>query len=177
MTRFNLRHRLRRTREIAQFVPISRDPLQPGNERGTSHKHLAAAPCAGATVAAGSARPCASVALIETPNTLVLVDDFDIDRICSIPSKAQAKLIVDPNTPLADPLALQGLESIPWRGTHILDTTRHIPLLELAQRGTFDMKPASHTPKPENSLGITTLERLDRHQKNIGSSGLSVGDI
>ena len=27
-----------------------------------SHKHLAAAPCAGATVAAGSARPCASVA-------------------------------------------------------------------------------------------------------------------
>jgi len=63
LARFYWRHLLRRTREIAQFVQISSDPLQPGNARGMSPKHLAAAPCAGATVAAGSARPCASVEL------------------------------------------------------------------------------------------------------------------
>ena len=44
MARFYWRHLLRRTREIAHFVQISSDPLKPGNARGMSPKHLAAAP-------------------------------------------------------------------------------------------------------------------------------------
>ena len=55
----------------------------------------------------------------------MIVDDFDVDRACVRPSKADPVLIVDPDRMLARPIAFEGFESISgWAYATCLDDLR-----------------------------------------------------
>ena len=92
----------------------------------------------------------------------MIVHDLDVLGIVSRPAKADAELIVHPQAPLARTITLQLLETVHRRRTQVLDASREVELLQLAQRWTLDVGEAGRALQAEQRLGIGTLERPDR---------------
>ncbi len=61
----------------------------------------------------------------------MIVDDFNVMRIAVRPPKAHAPLIVDPNAVLAEAVAVQFLQAIPWRKPQFIETNGGVDLHEL----------------------------------------------
>jgi hypothetical protein len=97
----------------------------------------------------------------------VIVNYLDVFGVTSRPTKANAELIVHPQVPLASAIAAQLLEPVTRRRPEVLDTSRDIELLELAQCRALDIGKARYVSKPEQRFGVDTLEGRDRHCRNI----------
>jgi hypothetical protein len=96
----------------------------------------------------------------------VVVHDLHIFSVGARPAKADAKLVVDADAPLTRTIALQLLEPVPrWR-TQIVDATRQVELLQLAQGRALDVRESRHPMQPEQRLGVHAMERDDRHTRN-----------
>jgi hypothetical protein len=93
----------------------------------------------------------------------VIVHDLDVFGIASRPAKADAELIVHPQAPLACSITLQLLETVRWRRTQVLDASREVDLLQLAQRWALDVGEAGHPAQVEERCGINTFECPDGH--------------
>jgi hypothetical protein len=58
---------------------------------------------------------------------------LDIAGFTIIPSKADTPLIVYPDTPLPFAIAFEGLQTIAWRVTQVVQRERSVQLAQLAQ--------------------------------------------
>src|SRR3546814_11544274 len=58
----------------------------------------------------------------------VIVDDLDIERVAGLESEAQPPLVVDPDAPLANPVARQCLEPVGQWFAQVFDAGRRIQL-------------------------------------------------
>ena len=63
---------------------------------------------------------------------LVVVRDFDLVGIATLPSEADAVLIVDADAVLPAAVATQALQAVPGRDRQIADTLHTVELVELA---------------------------------------------
>jgi hypothetical protein len=100
----------------------------------------------------------------------VVVDDLDVCGAFRRPNEAQAELVVDPNTMLSGPSALQGLKPVAGWDSKIFESVGPIQLLELAARDDLDVSESLYTNAVEEPFSIGALERLDRHVENINAS-------
>ena len=66
----------------------------------------------------------------------MVVDQFHIVGIGVFPLKAEAKLVVDPDTPLSFPVAFQGFQTVPRRNPKIVQRTRAVEDPQFSFGGT-----------------------------------------
>jgi len=66
----------------------------------------------------------------------VIVDDFNVVRVAVGPPEAHAPLVVDPNAVLAEAVAVQFLQAIPWRKPQFVEANGSVDLHELPQHDT-----------------------------------------
>ena len=78
----------------------------------------------------------------------MVVNDLDLMRIAVLPSKADAPLIVDPNTVLPSTLSAKLLESVSGRDAQILEDLGGIDDHQLAQHGALELARISANPLP-----------------------------
>ena len=78
----------------------------------------------------------------------MVVNDLDLMRIAVLPSKADAPLIVDPNTVLPSALSAKLLESVSRRDAQILEGLGSIDDDQLAQHGALELARISADPLP-----------------------------
>ncbi len=81
--------------------------------------------CVGSTRRTSAARP---------RGALVVVSDFDLRGIAVLPAKADAVLSVDPDAVLAEPVALQAFQPIPWGNPEVIQSIDPMQLVELSPR-------------------------------------------
>jgi hypothetical protein len=62
----------------------------------------------------------------------VVVRDFNVVGIFRLPTEADAKLIVKPNTVLASPVAGESFQAVSWRNSEFANVSDPIDLIELA---------------------------------------------
>jgi len=53
-----------------------------------------------------------------------------------------------------------------WRRARVLDASRQVELLQLAQRRALDVGEARHPAQVQERFGVGTLERADRNWHN-----------
>ena len=78
----------------------------------------------------------------------VVVDNLDFG-IAIGPDETDAELIVDANTPLAGPVALERLEATARRTPQVLQSPRQFKLQKLSERRALDVHKARHWAKLE----------------------------
>ena len=61
---------------------------------------------------------------------LVIVDNFNARWALRGPEKANSVLVVDSNTELALPIALQGFEAVGWRSLEVFERMRNAKLIQ-----------------------------------------------
>src|SRR3546814_6071415 len=83
------------------------------------------------------------------PSPSVIVDDLDIERVAGLESEAQPPLVVDPDAPLANPVARQCLEPVGQWFAQVFDAGRRIQL-----------------PQPH---GCTSPDRSEEHTSELPS--------
>jgi hypothetical protein len=88
----------------------------------------------------------------------MVVDNLNVKRIGVKPAKADAPLVVDPNTMLPSPIACQGFQMIARNRTQVRQGRRRVNLVQLTFRhGSNSLKlPAKLAP--ENPLGLFISE-------------------
>ena len=69
----------------------------------------------------------------------MVIDDFDIVGISSVPSKADAPLVIDADAVLAGAVALQRLQTVAGRNAQIVQSCRGIQLSQLLQRRALNV--------------------------------------
>jgi hypothetical protein len=88
----------------------------------------------------------------------VVVDDLHVESIGPSPHEADAPLVVDADTVLALPFALQLLETIAWRNAKVLNRSRAVHQQELSPGRAFEctvakdlpvVKKVLHRPRPK----------------------------
>jgi len=70
---------------------------------------------------------------------LVIVRNFDAERIRAFPSKANPPLIVDSDAVLPGPIAFQGFQPISWRGAEVFQAPRLVEQQKLSARHPLDL--------------------------------------
>jgi hypothetical protein len=75
--------------------------------------------------------------------------------------EANAELVVDPDAPLAFPVAAQRFQPVAGRHTHVVQVPRQIKLNQLAKRLTFNPRPPTDMSEPEQLFGFAGTERSD----------------
>lgn len=75
----------------------------------------------------------------------MVVNDFDIMGCIVLPDKANAPLVIDPDTVLTGTVAPEQLQPVARRYPQIIEPCRHLQLLELSQRRPLDVHPALDT--------------------------------
>src|SRR5699024_11849739 len=92
----------------------------------------------------------------------VVVNDLHLLGSGVRPCETNPPLVVDPDTVLTDPIALEGLESVTRRDTEVVQALRGPDLTKLAQRDPMDSRidrPHAFTsPQP---FGVLAAERPD----------------
>ena len=78
----------------------------------------------------------------------MIVNDLDLMRIAVLPSKANAPLIVDPNTVQPSALPSQLLQSVARRNAQIIESLGGIDDDQLAQHGALELARISADPLP-----------------------------
>lgn len=88
---------------------------------------------------------------------LVVIDDLNIVGILSVPTKAEAPLVVDANAVLPATVALEGFQAIAGRQTHDVESIGGIELQEFSSGGTLNVGwqvTRSRAAKEFFSLGV-----------------------
>ena len=96
----------------------------------------------------------------------MIVHDFDIPGICTVPAETDAPLIVDANAPLALSVPMQLLQPIPWRDAESFDLCSSGKHIKLAQRYSGYRRIPSIVSSLVQLLGILALERRN-HARSI----------
>jgi len=86
----------------------------------------------------------------------MVVRDFDVVGILTLPSEADAKLIVDPNTALTQSVAAQSFQAIPRRNGELSDLAHAIELIELSARG----RPERRRTSPSGGGRLNSIEDI-----------------
>ena len=97
----------------------------------------------------------------------MIVHDLGVFGIITCPAKAETKLIIDPQTPLARAITLELLKPVGWRCAQIFNASREVQLPQLSQRSAFEVDKTRHSAEPKKRLSVGTLERPDRHRQDI----------
>ena len=103
----------------------------------------------------------------------MVIDDRDIPCPAITPHEADAKLIVDADTPLADTIAGKLLQPVLRRHTQRLDSCRGMHHLQLSHRYGGDVGESGHARALEQGFGIPAFECLD-HDAHILTRGVSM---
>lgn len=93
----------------------------------------------------------------------MVVNDLYVFGAFRSPYEAHAPLVIDANAVLPLPAPFQGLKLIAGRHAQVFEDRRPVKLLQLPKRGAFDIDPSTYALAPEESLTISALEALDRH--------------
>jgi hypothetical protein len=91
----------------------------------------------------------------------VVVHDLDVVSIAVLPPKANAPLIVDPDTVLAPSVARQLLQAIRRRNPEIVQNFRSIQNQQFPQGDSLDSPEPPGVPPLEDSLRLFAAEALD----------------
>ena len=91
----------------------------------------------------------------------MIVDDFHIVGFAVAPPKANAPLIVDADTVLALPIALERFKRIPWRRPQLIKRFDRIKYEQLSPSWPGYSGEASDQLIAEQSLSIAITEALD----------------
>ena len=91
----------------------------------------------------------------------MIVNDFHIVRLTLIPLKADSPLIVDANTVLTAPCAMQGFEAVSGGNAEVVQPACDLQLAELSPGDGFDVDEATDADAIGERLGIGALERND----------------
>jgi hypothetical protein len=84
----------------------------------------------------------------------VVVDDFDLPGILIPPCKADSPLIVDPDTPLAFPIATKFFQPVSGRLCKFFDAVHARDLAKLAEGNSFDRGEPAGTDPVKQPLGF-----------------------
>jgi hypothetical protein len=95
----------------------------------------------------------------------VVVDNLNILRASGRPSEAEAILVVDTDTVLANPIALQRLEPISRRDTQIRQTRCDLQLPELSQCHALDEHPSVNPVATGQCRRVGIPERPDHDRE------------
>jgi hypothetical protein len=91
----------------------------------------------------------------------VVVDDLDIVGIASLPSEADAPLVVDANAVLAPAVALERLPLIAGRGRQVLENSSAVQIEQLPASRPLDGPEPPNRPVVEQFLHALVLEGPD----------------
>ena len=91
----------------------------------------------------------------------MVVYNLNILRSSGRPFEAEAILVVDADTVLTDPIALQRLQPISWRHAQIRQTRCDLQLPELSQGNALDEHPPENPLATGQCRGVSIPERPD----------------
>lgn len=93
----------------------------------------------------------------------MVVNDLHLRGPARTPDETDPILVVDPNTVLAAPVALQQFKSISWRNTEIIQFLGSIEHSEFSHRGSLEVYKSSNSFPAKKTFGISALKGIDRH--------------
>jgi len=80
----------------------------------------------------------------------VVIDDLHVVSIPFLPDKADAKLIVDPNAVLPQPIAGEGFQPVAWERRQVAQLARSMELLQFSLGDSSDLlEPAGELARKE----------------------------
>jgi hypothetical protein len=91
----------------------------------------------------------------------MIIHNFDIVHITTLPSKANSPLIIDTDAVLPLPVAFQRFKLIAGRLPQILECSGTMQIEKLAPRLPFKDLKTSNTKIIKESSGVATLDRFD----------------
>jgi hypothetical protein len=91
----------------------------------------------------------------------VVINEFDIFCARINPTKAEAPLIIDPNTVLAISFSLQRFEAIARRHAQVIQSRSDLKLPELSPCNLFNAREAPNSIASGECLRVNTAERSD----------------
>lgn len=97
----------------------------------------------------------------------MIVNNLDVFGIITGPAKAETKLVINTQAPLARAITLELLEPVAWRCAQIFNASRKVQLLQLSKRRAFEIGKTRHSADVKKRLSVGTLERSNRHRKDI----------
>ncbi len=95
---------------------------------------------------------------------LVVVHDFDVRWAGGGPAKADAVLIVDPDTVLTGAITLESLQAISGRHAQVIEPPGDLELAQLASRHGGDVREASGAAAAGECLRVGIAERDDHRE-------------
>jgi hypothetical protein len=98
----------------------------------------------------------------------MVVDDLDIVGMAIVPFEADPPLVVDPDGPLAFPLAPQGLKPVSGRNPEIVQALRAVKQVQLAPCLPLDPAPPRHIEVIEETLCYPVPKRPDHLRRMAG---------
>jgi hypothetical protein len=93
----------------------------------------------------------------------MVIHDLDLCRTQRGPDEADAKLIVDPNAMLAEPVAFERFQPITRRNAQIVKFPGSIQHRQLSHGHGFDAYEPPDTVAVKHPLCVTALEGPNRH--------------
>src|SRR5579884_561022 len=100
--------------------------------------------------------------MARAPVASMVVDDLNVVSVAVSPSKADAPLIVDPNTMLACAIPSELLESIAWRPPQVVQLFGRVHQPKLAEHDALEVgRKAPHRFPTEKPFGVAISERVD----------------
>jgi len=94
----------------------------------------------------------------------VVINNFHVPRRPVFPAKAQAPLVIDPNTPLTAAVALERFESILRGNSQFIDPNDTIYHGEFAQGHRFDIRESGDSLTEKQRFGLLAAEGSYRHK-------------
>jgi hypothetical protein len=88
----------------------------------------------------------------------VIVDNLYIERIATMPAKANAPPIVDSDAVSTSAAALQGLETISWGHPQIVESSRLVQVLKLPARDPLEGAKPANGAVIEQGLRLPAIE-------------------
>ena len=96
----------------------------------------------------------------------MIVDDLDVMRVLTIPTKANAPLVIDSDAMLSLAIPRKGLQPVSWEDPQVAQFPDLIELNELSVRDAFDVHESGDACALREPCGIFALERPD-HQSIV----------
>lgn len=88
----------------------------------------------------------------------MIVDDLNIFRSILQPTKTDTKLVVYPNTELADSVAFERLQTIPRWNPEVVKTLGNLQLAKLSSRHRFNRRKSPNPVSVGEDFSISALE-------------------
>ena len=92
----------------------------------------------------------------------MIVDYFNFVRIATIPGKANAILIINPNAVLSLAIAFKLFEMIAWRHSHVFEPCGGVKHRQLSSCNTLRLGATRFTGSPD-ALGFSVGEALGHY--------------